>query len=233
MSDQERFPAENFKLRQEWHQSYAPCDDFIYDGPTDPDRWFIGKERILCILKEAHGGGVWNHADEIRDCGGLLRVGWPANQATHNRMVEWLYATECSLNEKHMNVEAERSSDYPEARAIMLRSAWINIKKANGVSHSDASNLRSIADRDMRFLNRQIALLSPRIVLCCGTFDLVGDLLFPDRQMIAGTTCSYQSGSLVIIKYRHPLYAPRESYGDFFAEMERIKIAGVLSKQQP
>ena len=232
MNNLQQFLAENAKLREEWHRSYANCGDFIFDGPTDPNGWFKGKERILCVLKEAHGGSVWDHAEEIRKDGGLLRVGGTANQATHNRMVEWLYAIDCSLNDKHMDVEADRGSDYPEGRAIMLRSAWINIKKANGVSHSNANDLRCIAERDLRFLSRQIELLSPHIILCCGTFSLVGDLLFPDHQKIRGTTCSYQSGNLVIIEYRHPLYARRESYEDLFAEMERIKRAGILPTNQ-
>ena len=228
MSKLQNFLAENVKLHEEWHRSYDDCDGFIFDGATDPELWLNGKERILCFLKEAHGGGIWNHADAIRDCGGLLRVGWPANQATHYRILEWLYAITSSLGEKPLDVESDRSSGYPEGKAIMLRSSWINIKKAKGISSSSAHNLRGVVEKDLLFLKRQLELLSPRLILCCGTFSLMCDLLFPSHEKIPGTTCSYKSGDLVVIDYRHPARASRESYIPLIEETKRIKMAGLL-----
>jgi len=233
LSGMQQFLSEDAKLRDEWRRSYGDgYVDFIYDGPTDPARWFNGGERILCLLKEAHGGGVWDQAEAIRNDGGLLRVGGTASQATQNRVVEWLYAIDGALNGKRVDIDADRCAGYPEARAVMLRSAWINIKKAGGVSKSDADDLRGVVERDILFLRRQFKLLSPRIVLCCGTFDLAVDLLFPDHQMIRGTSFSYRSGSVIVIDFRHPARAACESYEPLIEEIERIRKAGALSKNQ-
>ena len=231
MTNLQQFFAENAKLREEWRLSYGDGDvDFIYDGPTDPVGWFGGEERILCLLKEAHGGGEWDQAEAIRNDGGLLRVGGTASQATQNRVVEWLYAIDCALNGKRVDIGADRCAGYPEARAVMLRSAGINIKKAGGVSKSDADDLRGVVERDIRFLRRQFELLSPRIVLCCGTFNLVKDLLFPGLQKIDGSEFSYRTGSVVVIDYRHPARAACQSYEPLIEEIERIKRAGALTK---
>ena len=231
MSDLQQFLSDYAELREEWRRSYGDGPvDFICDGPPDPTLWFNGSERILCLLKEAHGGGEWDQAEAIRNHGGLLRVGGTASQATQNRVVEWLYAIDGALNGKRVDIGADRCAGYPEARAIMLRSAWINIKKANGVSKSDVQDLRGVVDRDIRFLRRQFELLSPCIVLCCRTFNLVKDLLFPGLQKIDGAKFSYRSGSVVIIDYMHPARAPRKTYEPLIEEIERIKKAGALTK---
>ncbi|GEM_PF-1795721 len=224
--DIERFESENRKLRMEWHQSYG-CNqvDFIYDGPTDSRLWFNSKYRILCLLKEAHGGGTWDHAEAIHTDLGLLRVGGTANQATHYRMVEWLYAIERTLNGQSVDIEEERRTDYPECRAVMLRSAWINIKKANGVSHSDANDLSIVVRRDHIFLKKQIDMLNPQIILCCATFEIARDPLFSNCARIQGTKFSYRSEGRVIVNYRHPARASRETYMPLMEEARMLREA--------
>ena len=58
-------------MREEWCLSYGDCESFIGDGPIDPERWFNKGDRILCLLKEPHGGDHWDLAVNIREHGGL------------------------------------------------------------------------------------------------------------------------------------------------------------------
>lgn len=220
-------------LEHEWLASYGnPEIDFIYDGATDPVRWLESPLRIMCLLKEAHGGGQWNHAAGILKDEGLLRVGGTANQAVHYRMIEWLYAFESTLLGLSFNVEADRSENYPKARQTMLRSAWVNIKKADGIAYSDNGNLREIALRDGSFLRRQVALLAPRFVICGYTYGTVQDVLFPGAQKIAGTDFSYSTpDGLVVVDFYHPGRKSRESYS-LLAE-EAVRIANSLSSHLP
>jgi len=129
-------------LKDEWFCSFREDNiDFIYDGATNPAEWIKSPWRIMCLLQEAQGGGHWNHAEAINSDNGLLRVGGTANQSVPNRMVEWLYAIESTLEGVPIDVETDREQDHCEARKTMLRSAWVNIKKVNGLPYSDNNNL--------------------------------------------------------------------------------------------
>ena len=219
-----QFKADDRILEEEWFASYENSElDFIYDGATDPVKWLESPCKIMCLLKEAHGGGQWNHAAAILKDEGMLRVGGSANQALHYRMVEWLYAFESTLMGIPIDVETDRSEDYEACRLTMLRSAWVNIKKAEGTAYSDNGNLRAVAERDAKYLKKQISLLSPKFVLCGYTFGTVRDLLFPDAQKIAGTAFSHITTSgMILVDYCHPGRKARESYKPLVEEARRI-----------
>ena len=218
------FRQRDLLLREEWFNSYGKLDaDFIYDGATNPALWIASRWRIMCLLKEAHGGGCWNHAEAINEHNGLLRVGGTANQATHNRMVEWLYAIESTLEQKPADVENDRTRNYTEARETMMRSAWVNIKKSDGVAYSNNNDLHQVLKRDAPFLRRQIELLSPRFILCGRTFGIVKDELFPNCERIPNTKFSYRQGQgRIIFDYYHPARQSRESYKDFVEEVKKL-----------
>jgi hypothetical protein len=219
------------KLHAEWFASYGDADiDFIHDGATESERWLSSPWRIMCLLKEAHGGGQWNHADAILKDDGLLRVGGTANQAIHYRMVEWIYAVEATLTGAPFSIESDRSDNYRGARATMLRSAWVNIKKANGIAYSNNSDLNAVVRRDGDYLRRQVSLLAPKIVLCGYTFGLVRESLFPDAAKISDTEFSYcTANGVIIIDYYHPGRKSRESYVPLVEEVSRIMAAWPLT----
>jgi len=220
------FEQANEQLWQDWLGSYT---SFIFDGPTNPEEWFHSKYRILCLMKEAHGGGVWNHAKGIRECKGLMKVSGSANQATHYRVVEWLYSLESTLEGKKVSIEEERRSNYPNCRNTMLRSAWVNIKKADGISTSRYNNLVDVVKRDGQFLIRQINLMAPRIILCCGTFSIVKNLLFPNVQKMPDTERTYCCDQYLVVDYRHPGRAAKVSYIPLIEEANRIRNSNAFA----
>jgi len=233
MTTQEFIEADR-ALRDDWFASYGQPDiDFIYDGATDPEKWLSSPWRIMCLLKEAHGGGQWNHAGAILKHKGLLRVGGTANQAIHYRMIEWISAIEATLMGTPCDVEGDRLLDYPRARLTMLRSAWVNIKKANGLPYSDGGDLYTVAKRDAAYLRRQMALLDPRIVLCGYTFGIVRDMLFPDAERINGTEFSHRThGGRIILDYYHPGRKSRESYRQLVAEVEKVRANPATGRER-
>lgn len=106
----------------------------------------------------------------------------------------------------------------------MLRSAWVNLKKANGVAYSDHDDLCSVVKRDAEFLRRQIALLDPRIIMCGYTFGIVRGVLFPDARKIDGTDFSYfTTEGRLVLDYYHPGRKSLESYAPLIAELKRIQ----------
>lgn len=230
----EAFIKANDALYEEWFAFYggqAGDNHFIYDGATDPAQWLASPWKIMCLLREAHGGGVWNHAERIKECGGMLLVGSNANPATHHRVLEWLYAIESTLNRQPLDMENERRNDYPNARQTMMRSAWVNIKKANGVSSSSSKDLSQVVRRDAVFLRRQIDLLRPKIILTGNIYGIVRGELFPDSQHADGTASGFsfqQSNGRIIMDYFHPTRQSKESYKEIIREVESIQRMGLL-----
>ena len=90
---------------------------------------------------------------------------------------------------------------------------YINIKKnAENKSVSEVSDLFSYAEKDADFLRKQIALLSPQIVVCCGTKTLY-DQIYPTECSFLVYGVSHTKEYLVIDSY-HPSY-----YGESFEEL--------------
>jgi len=215
------------ELKAEWDSSYNNPSDFIFDGATDDDLWFKSKWRLMVLLKEAHGGGRWDHNLGIKKDNGLFRVGGTANQATHYRVLEWLYSFESELDGKPYDVDYERNNDYTNARQTMLHSAWVNIKKADGNPNSAPQDLFQVIRRDTSFLRRQIDLLSPKVVICCGTFGFVKDALFANTRRIDGTNACYATNDVIVVDFRHPARASRESYMDLAKEAHSLHLTGL------
>jgi hypothetical protein len=193
------------------------------DGATDLSLWVAESVRILVLLKEAYGGDQWDHADGIRKDKGLMKVGGSANPAVQYRAAEWLLAISSSLSGAPFDVELERTYDFKNCRSVMMRSAWVNIKKAEGIAYSNAKDLDAVIERDGKFLARQIKLLEPTIVLCGGTFELVMKHLFTTAVKMPKTNFTFLSGSVKILNYRHPARASRDTCQDLFNEVAKWK----------
>lgn len=232
----DEFNKTNNALRNEWFASYggdAGDHDFIYDGATDPAQWLASPWRIMCLLKEAHGGGRWNHAEGIKEGGGMLKVGGTAKQATHYRMLEWLYAIETTLNHKPVDIEYERMNDYTNARQTMMRSAWVNIKKADGEAQSNNNDLTQVVKRDAMFLRRQLDLLNPKIILCGNIYGIVQGELFPDGQPVVGTASGFssrQNNGRIIMNWFHPAARKNKdaTYKEIISEVESLQKMKLL-----
>lgn len=62
--------------------------------------------------------------------------------------------------------------DHNDGGYSLANVAYVNIKKELGCSSVDYSVLRGFARRDRDYLNEQIDLCDPNVIVCCGTYDI-------------------------------------------------------------
>ena len=218
------------KLKSKWKaERFDQKNDgcFVWDGIVDYAQWLENDTKLMFLFKEAfskNGETEWNIATEgIAAHGGIFYVGNQANQAMQYRVAEWAYAVESAMNgKKELKHQDATANNRENSRKAMLKSAWVNIRKIDGVARSNDKVLASIAQRDKHLLSEQIDLINPNIILCGGTFGIVEGTLFQNAERIKETEFCYEWNGRLIIKFRHPGRAAITTFLTIFEDLNRI-----------
>ncbi len=132
----------------------------VADGVVDESAYLDSPYKIMVVLKEVndkHGGG-WDLRNKLRSGG---------REATWNNVTRWvrgiraLPAVEAWSAVKTIT-ESERRL---ELRSIVA----INVKKSPGGHTTDTQKLKKITNADGPYLNEQLSLYEPDLVLGCGS----------------------------------------------------------------
>lgn len=149
-------------LFEKWAKKHEG-QKFIKDGVPCPAEYEKAKIKITFVLKEANdfdsGGTAYNN--DMRTW--INRDG--AHGTTWNNIIRWTHAI---LN---------NGCDYPqEVDLFDMPISFINLKKVNGGSQSDANEIKKYAQADAAEILEQLKIYKPDIIVCCG-IDLVADCL--------------------------------------------------------
>jgi hypothetical protein len=153
-------------LFSEWR---ARVDGRVFaDGAVDPEHYIAAPSRVTFVMKEV------NEADPGKEWD-LCELIWENTKGrTWNNVARWARAVRGARWDDVADVSEEQ-------RRLALRSvAVMNLNKEGGTATTDAGRLRKIAHSAADLLRRQISILDPHLVVCCGgqTGDLAGRLLF-------------------------------------------------------
>lgn len=146
---------------------------FVEDGVFDENLWNEKKPKITFVLKDPNwSGGSGDLRENLRD--------YPSGNhwKTWDNIARWTQA----LLEGGKFHEARFSHE--ERWALLRRVSAINIKKEGGGGSVPDSVIRKYAKRDWIFLQEQLRLYLPDIIVCCG--PVVGRALFRDILPPAG-----------------------------------------------
>lgn len=186
---------------------------FIKDGIIDNDRWRSADPKVLFLLKEArHGGaGTWDLRKHLRESA--------PKTATWRNAAYWCYAIDHIKRGRlpGLPFPSERKAEYLKAVEALRCSAIINIKKSNGQSSSSHGDIEWYARKDKQFIQRQIELIAPDVVICGYTWRYVEDW-WPVRPLFDGV---YRTGHRVFVNFWHPSYRISE-------ELKYYALAGQL-----
>lgn len=164
IKERERKLFEEWKIKQ--GHSY-----FITDGVFDEEEWERQTCKILYVLKEAN----WENVNEDL-CQFLLSEPSSSYWKTWNNVARW---TKAILE----------GGDYPEKVSKADKTYWLrkvaamNLKKVGGDAVAENDIIYSYAQRDSKYLKRQIELYEPDIIICCGrgngkNADILHDVIF-------------------------------------------------------
>lgn len=198
------------KLYDEWTTA-RKYSVFCDDGILDSEKW-KNSSKIMFLLKE-----TYNHWVEIRESGAQGPQG--TSNTFWRRMRIWTYIIDEMIGGNKLSInEALKIKEEPNDSI-----AYVNIKKLaekseynNEADSSDADILNyAISDKD--FLLKQINLISPKIIICSGTFKFC-DKIFNDIEKIDGKL--YKTNEMYLIDFYH--LSNRNPYEKEFNELKGI-----------
>jgi hypothetical protein len=164
---------------------------FSNDGILVEELWKQAIPKIAFLLKESNDdfcdirGKSWGHPGE-----GNSRLFW-------RNLRMWTYMATEILNGRVCTFErtiAEKEKPLEEV-------AYINVKKkAESKPISYDPDIQRHLDEDWEFLNRQIEIIAPDIVFCCGTFKYLRRKI--ELEQINQRV--YHRGHLLVVDFYHP-----------------------------
>lgn len=160
-------------LEARWMAARPEYADFCHDGALsrDGDGYRAGKYglRILWLLKEAPAG-AYGPTMQVRGLGLTSR-----SPGSSNRFWAVLGAYAYIIN----RIAAGKVPDWEDFRRVHAAGgypldclAYVNIKKGNGARQSDWGDLEGYAQDDQDFINEQIEMLRPDVMVCGGTYQV-------------------------------------------------------------
>jgi len=153
-------------------------ESFSHDGilSSDPDDYFEADVRIMYLLKEAPVGSY-----PCADDGGLMIRGIDATSRScgssggfWKHIGMWTYVVN-TLNHCADPCLSDFFEDHDENGYSLCNAAYVNIKKGDGRPYSSYSDLKRYARRGRSFLNEQIDMLAPDVIVCCGSYRVYAE----------------------------------------------------------
>lgn len=147
------------------------------DGEEENKSWALAKPRILFVTKDQNAGkeSAWDVRTEIgrrdikRHC---------IQSAFYRNLMYQLFGIHNTTSSKVADFEFQNKEaidlfdNYPLAR--------INIKKEAGESRISNRTVKDYLERDAQFIEKQIKILDPDIIFCCGysaNIECTGNLI--------------------------------------------------------
>lgn len=205
---------------------------FLTDGLFDEHEWNKQEIKILYVLKEAN----WENANDDL-CSLLLSEKSSNYWRTWNNIVRYTQAIRDGGSYQRTINKADKTK-------CLKTIAAMNIKKVGGDSSANDEEIRQFGINDASFLEQQIELYQPDIIVCCGrgkgkNADILHDYVLSkvsDWQTPIGTynyfLCALKTKKTIpVISFRHPQMrgghvAFEKSYNDM------IMIATELKKRK-
>lgn len=180
---------DNWKYAQEHSEVAIECmnkrkisvKSFCIDGYIDERSWEKG-DKILFVLREANGA----HATEMD--GGNIIVGNGKDESF------WIKNEIMSQNGKHMPVMLKKlenvclcfqgsgKSQHKESGTLLKQTAFMNINKMGGYSSVHWPTLKKYAEQFKDYIKREIDIIDPKIIVCCGTKWLLKEKVYSEEE---------------------------------------------------
>lgn len=194
------------ELLQEWYKArpdYDTTGEFVWDGPSNWEIYSNEKPRILFLLKESRLG---------------FHPASPENTIYGTRghnVIRWSYI----IKQLYLNRDNEITlpDDYAIKELINHKYhhfAEVELKKRNDeLTSSNDGDIYTYTKNDAHFLERQIELIDPHVIVCCGNFFNYKVIFEKDADenqpliLVNNEKQSYKHRNRLIIDFHHPSYS--------------------------
>lgn len=201
----------------------GPENGFAWDDPVSLDLWETTSPKIAFLAKETYGYLGCDHCPVIGS-----PDGWKASKFNMN-------VSKLAYGILHFSETGEKIQKIPyygsipnELKNAYSRIAQIEVKKTStdgSTKRSSDAIIRKHSVRNAEYLARQVRLLTPDIIVCCGTVtyhSLVLDMkIFTPKNHARGVTIIDDT---IIVHYYHPSASQFNTeyiYGEIIEAMKK------------
>ena len=157
------------KLFEKWKESYI----LSKDGILNEELYWKNIPRIVFLLKDTHGDFIEIAPLAVEDKDGYGPDG--SSYWFWRNLRSWQYVIENivgkiinSIDNKKLQFSFKQNEINEIMETPLTGVGYINIKKLKGESSIEWPILYYFAKKDARFLRKELNLLKPHIIFCCG-----------------------------------------------------------------
>lgn len=167
-NDVKEFEQRTADLFARWENEMRQDHVFAKDGVPFPETYFnpSNRPKILFVLKEMNAGlDRWaNLLEYLRD--------YNDRNQTWNNITRWTLGIQHCWRTKGEQLSFSEVNDIDEARRqeAIPSIAAINLKKLAGFASSDMGQINAYAEKYGSYLDEQVALIDPDIIVSCGVW---------------------------------------------------------------
>ena len=200
------------KLFESWKKAHAceknyeciddiPKDSFTYDGVINEKIWDRQKTKVLYILRESNGQNTEEGYFWFKE---MIEKG----QITKN-IFKRINSMQNILN------KTENDNRLNEV-------AYINVNKRGGGSSVNWKRMIKYTKEYKEFIRREIEIINPEIIVCCGTYWLILNYIYDKKQKYAKPENEYyyELGNVKVYNMWHP--SARISDENYISRMKYI-----------
>lgn len=177
-----------------YEKDKLPVPKKIRDGIINEEVFLKQEKRILFICKDHNSTGDYEEGDARK---------WMNDYVNYNfshRIAEWSHGI---LNNFPNLYDINEEQKLQALRSI----AFINLKKASGVSSINGKELYTYYTSGFVHLQKQIQIINPTIIICCLGWDgYIKELLTDPEEIFIGRRTHYKKGETIALNYYHPSF---------------------------
>lgn len=212
------------RLNQEWQIARPNYEHFCNDGIMgDANKYFASQLRIMYLLKESNDNYINIRGTTQRGADiGSSQNFW-GNLGYWTRIIKAYF-------DGALPVFCPRA----ELTENLFPVAYVNVKK-NAVNNpqSQSNDIQKYANNDKDFLSKQIDMIKPNVVVCCGDLQInryrdIYNLWKPNAELLKQLADRlYTHNGRIVIDFYHPsIY--NKNFEDLFNELKAICDNGKL-----
>ena len=204
-------------------KAYHEFDIFCKDGIVDESEYGNGMPKIVYLLKDANV----EKADEADICKNLIDTINGINNFGKMWKVICMWSRIAENPDCRFTDCCDDKFDVDDSiREYLKKIAVVNLSKEHGKGINDQDELSvklaKSVERYYHFTKREIDIIDPDIVICCGTYHYVlGSYNVKDKVLPSGARCFEADGKLFVEMY-HP--ASYISYPALFAYFKEVYL---------
>ncbi len=193
-----------------------PYGKFVRDGIVNPDKWAIQEPKICFIMPEAGGYDDLEKFPEGHD----LAEEWNKKGCFTKLMFKFAVWVQAVYDSFFDPVPYVKKPIMDQKNDLIRAISIVNIKKSDGQKVPQLDLVKKFAQEDATELRKQIELINPDVILCCGVFRfLVGtppedaktkrkrDFVFYRDELVKGSKLAHKWGDKLIMDFWHPAQA--------------------------